>query len=525
MRRLTRVLPTTLAPRVLAVLILPLSPLPTTPILALTWIVPGVANTLGADGRDFKSSITMVNPAALPVEVTLSIVPSPDLPPPTPRSYTIAPGATLWLRDLLGDGLAFPSSGALRISAPDRIAVFGETWRYVYVGGFVGFLTQAGTSLPVFEETQLLQAGDVGHSPWVEQHSDRVPGARTNVAVAFPASDGGKVLVTLYGEEGQVRGSLSLEASQPAFLQRSLASFGPRALSRGRIEVRVLRGSVCGYTGVVDDATGDVSIFPTEPVPPDPPPSAPVDLVSVGVAQISGRFGSFWETDARIANPGLEDVGVTAYFLGVTRVEVPSAQFFVPAGQTIEFRNLVQSLFHVSDSVTGAVLWRASAPLSIAAVTRNAALGGPRLGASRSALPLAHFSTPADPPAQVANLFSLPSVRTNLLAVAGPEGAAYELDLLDEEGRLVATAPQKLAPFGWAQFGLDDFFKTDAVPFPLRGRARLSSGSVTIQAAVADNLYNVLVFYEATPRGSVGKVPASTDEDFASRRAVGRGAP
>jgi len=461
---------------------------------ALAWIVPGVANTTGVNGPEYWSDLTLSNPGSSPLTVTLSLIPAPDTVRVEPHGYTIAPGSTLSIPNVLQTAWQVRGTGALRVEADSRIDIFARTYRL-----FITILPlYGGTSLPVIEESQLLAPGDAGHSAWVEQTLQPGQESHTNVAVTFPGPAGGTADVTLYGESGTAFGSVHLDSSVPAFLQRPLAAFGPFALSIGRVAIRVTRGMACGYTGLVDEASGDVSILAAEPLPPAPSLPSMVDRISAGIAQTRGQLGSFWQTDARLANPGTNAVSVTGYLLTGAGPTVGAGAFSVLAGQTIEVRNLIQSLFNVSGSVSGAVLWRASGPLAIATFTRDAAQGMVT-GASHNAVALERFTMSDDTSPEDTELRS-GDARTNLLAAAGPGGAIYDLDAYSRDGQSLGTVHQSLPPLASSQFPLPALFP--GATQPTRVRVRVESGSVNVQAAVVGNFGGDLLFHEASPRGS-----------------------
>jgi len=271
----------------------------------------------------------------------------------------------------------------------------------------------------------------------------------------------------------------------------------------GRIAVNVTRGTACGYTGVVDNVTGDLAIVPTDRLPPPPPAFAfgRVDLLSSGAAQTSGREGASWHTDARLSNPGTTAVDVTAYLLGTVGAMPQIGLLAVDAGQTVEIIDVVQSLFNVSEPVTGVILWRASGALLVNTRTRQ----GPSSPISAScvfgAIPIDGFVTELDPAAEIGDLRQDDQFRTNLLAASGPGGATFDLDLFDEAGQLLGTTRVSMPALGWGEFPLSQLIAGVTPPTRASLRVRVEVGSVNVQAMVVDNFSRVPVLYEASPRG------------------------
>jgi len=459
---------------------------------AFAWIVPGVANVTGRKAAEYRSEVSLSNPGSLPVSVKLSLIPAPDTPRVEPLSYTVDPGTSISTN--LETACHLRGTGALRIESDARIDIFARTYLlFITVLPLYG-----GSSLPVIEESQLLVAGEAAHSALVEQSNQPGEPVSTNVAVAFPAPAGGTAEITLYSADGSSLGSAIFDSPVPEFLQRNVSAFTAPAVTVGRVAIRVTRGTACGYTALVG-AGGDVSILAAERLPPAAASPAKVDLISVGIAQTPGQIGSLWQSDVRVANPGANAVGVAAYLLRGPGVTAGPSTFSISAGQTIEARNLVQSLFNVSSNVTGSVLWRADGPVSIATFTGDAGRGR-WTGASRNALPLERFSTSDDPLPGLTDLRS-GEARANLLAVAGPEGATLDLDAFSRDGQTLGSLHLTLPALGSAEFPLSNI--VPVVSPATRLQVRVGFGSVHVEAAVVGSFGGDLLFQEASPRGSV----------------------
>jgi hypothetical protein len=480
---------------------------------ALSWIIPGVANAPGANGAYYVSDLTVVNTGTAEQIVTLSLIPGPGTISPQPAKYTILPGKTLLSGNILGDVWSLNGTGALRVSADGPVAVFARTSNLIIPPTFLPEAPnfKFGAALPVIEESSLLSAGEEGHSGWVTQSADAGKGDRTNVAVLFPDEAGGAATVTFVREDGKASSSVSVFYDSPraAFLQKNLSAFTGEEVSAGRVVVRVTRGRACAYTATADNGTGDLTIFPAGR-PPAVAAGVPFFAVSSGVAQVPGREGAFWETEARLANISGQGVAVTAYLLGGPG-PIPRRDFFVPFGATVVIRNLLTSLFNLSGSAVGAVLWETSGPLWIGARTSSKfddffAKG--TSGLESAAVPIDSFLTPADGPADLADIggFRTPPdqivpARTSLFIAAGPAGAICVFKAHEFDGRLLGSNRISLPALGWGEFNLASLFA--GVPAPLndlvRVRVSVESGSANVQAAVKAFDTHDPFLYEAFP--------------------------
>jgi hypothetical protein len=460
---------------------------------AKTWIVAGAMNGSGLNGVSFASEITLVNPDSESRSVTILPINPPGSPISDPLAATLAPGETR----------SFPSPlagpGAVLIRSDGGVVVFGRIDSSVVTSPSS---PARSSPLPVFGEDELLQAGETGHAVWVSQSADASRGERTNVGVVFP--DGGAATVTLFDASGAVLGSTGFDVSRAGFVQTGLGSLTTSDVPVGRVAIQVTRGSACAYTGILDNAGRGLALVAAQRLPPAPNPmlQGRVDLVSSGVSQIGGRDGILWETDARVANPTPVGVNVSAYLLGAAgSAEVGSLS--LQPGQTLEFPDLVQSLFNISTPLTGAVLWRSTSPIVIATRTRAADSAGTTLGFGiTNAAAVDAFVASVDPQAQLAQLRQDSQTRTNILAVAGPGGTAFDLDLLDEAGNSLGTSRVVLSSLQWAEYALSALFPAATIPSHSRVLLRVESGSVHVQACVADNSANDPLYFDASPRGA-----------------------
>ncbi len=463
---------------------------------AKTWIVAGVMNGPGANDTFFSTEIILVNPDGDSRFVTLIPIGPPGSPIFDPLRLTLAPGETRSMTSPL------VGAGALRISADGGVVVFAQIDSTPAAFATPPPPPAGGSSLPVIDEEALLQAGETGHAGWVAQSKDPSVGSRTNVGLVFPGSEGGAAAVTLFDAQGSILGTVVDDVPSSSAVANRLDAFTSLDVPMGRISVTVTRGTAYGYVAVAETSTFGLAVAGADRLPPAPPPSAfgRVDLVSSGVAQIAGRDGSFWHTDARLANPGTSRVTVTAYLIGAGPAAAP-ASIPLEAGQTLEVDDIVQSLFNLSGPTAGAVLWRGDGPFLVSTRTRNGDVAESTGFSVHAAVPLDGFLTSADPAGQLAGLRQGAASRTNIRATGGPGGATFDLELFDETGQPMGTVHRVLPPLGWTQFALSDPMPGVVAPDRRRFQVRVVSGSVSVQAAILDSGENAPVFFEASPPG------------------------
>jgi hypothetical protein len=457
---------------------------------AKTWIVPGTFQGPGANGIQFSSALTLVNPDAEPRFVSLIPIGPPGSPIFDPLGVSLAAGESKTM-----PAPAPVSGGALVVQADGGVVAFArlDAGPEAVIEGSPVF----GSALPVIEASAVIPSGGSGHASWVTQGA----GSRTNVAVVFTDGGGGAATVRLFDQSGTLLGSVDYDVARLAFLQQSLTAWTTAAIQHGRISIQVTRGHALGYVGVADS---DVAIVPLMPLPSPPNAGQRLALVSTAVAQVPGKEGVSWHTDAELTNPGTDNVDVNTYLLrgdGTVSVGDPIS---VPAGTTMAIPELVQSLFSVSTPIAGAVLWGASGPLIIGTQTRAQ---GPFVssGEISLALPLADLATPADGPLWIGGVGSSSS-RTNLIVVAGAVGAFAAVDLFDGSGSQLETILVKLPPFGFGEFPLEEFLP-QGFSGAFRVTVRVQGGSANVHATSVDASSGDPVSFEASPRPV--RIPAS----------------
>jgi hypothetical protein len=450
---------------------------------ATTWIVPGVIEGSGANGVQFSTQLTLVNPDAEPRFVSLIPIGPPGSPIFDPLGMSLAAGES---KTVLAP--APVNGGGLVVQADGGVAAFArlDAGPEVVIEGSPVF----GSALPVIEASAVIPSGGSGHASWVTQGA----GSRTNVAVVFPDSGGAAATVRLFDQSGTLLGSVDYDVASPAFLQQSLTAWTTATIEHGRISVQVTRGRALGYVGVAD---ADVAIVPLTPLPSPPDAGQRLALVSTAVAQVPGREGVSWHTDAELTNPGTDGVDVNTYLLRGDGTVSVGDLVSVPPGSTVSIPEVVQSLFSVSTPVAGAILWRPSGALLIGTQTR-AQGASVSSGEISLALPFSDLATPADRTLLIGGVGSSRS-RTNLIAVAGAVGASAAVDLFDASGSRLGTIPVKLPPLGFGEFPVEQFLP-QGFSGAFRLTVRLDFGSANLHATSVDASSGDPVSFEASPR-------------------------
>lgn len=439
------------------------------------YAIPGIVAVDGKNGTRFISDVAATNPGTAPAFVAVSLVPSGGLPT---QMLSLDPGQTLVWRDVLlqlWDASSF--SGALSIVSDEKLILRARTYNTASSGTF-------GVALPVYGAGDYLSPGQKAHALWVSQSPDPNAGHRTNVAVFFPDAGGGSATVRISDGDGILIGQRDYALDAAGFQQLSVSTYSSPAVV-ARAEIEVTSGHAAGYSVVVDNVTGDSSLFPFEPLP-----AGIQDVLVSGVARIDGKLGTFFRTDGRFYNPGTVDAAVTVAFHANQNANPSPAtgSITVPAGKILDMTDVLGTLLGLPKGSAGAVRFQSDEPVGILCRTSNVDPTGVKpgtFGAQQKPVPLLSFLSSADAGALVTGIRQNGAYRTNVGFAAGAEGATYQLTLKSAIGVTVATATRSLGSFGWEQPAIDKIFSS--VPADAQLLVKVTLGSVDVFDSSVDN--------------------------------------
>jgi len=447
------------------------------PLSAADWTIPGLANASGLNDTRFVSDLSVTNPGLAAAQVKISFLPAG----PAPSALSLQPGETASYRNVLQTLFGLSGvAGALSISSDQPLLLRARTYNSASSGTF-------GVALPVYESDRLLAAGDTGDSLWVSQDAAGDAGYRTNVALVFPDETGGAATVTVFDAEGNPLGSRDY-ALDAAGLQQFSAGSIAGAVPVGRARVTVARGRAAGYSVVVDNVTGDSSLFTFDDLP-----EARQDVLVNGVARANGRNGTFFRTDGRFYNPANLDVTVSVAFHGAGNANPApvTASFTLKAGKIRDVVDVLDTLLGLPVGSAGALRFRADTPVAILCRTSNVDPSGERsgtFGAQQKPVQVLSFLGSADAGAAITGIRQDASYRTNVGFAAGPDGASYTLSLLTNAGASAGSASVSLGPWGWTQPNVQDLFPGVAIPADATLKVKVIDGSVDVFDSSIDNL-------------------------------------
>lgn len=418
--------------------------------VAETTYLPGAAEVTGLAGARFSSTLDLTNPGSAGTTVAIGLVPMLGKAAPAPVTRTLAAGESLRVPAALKTlfGLADGAAGTITVSSTDPLLASLSTQNVAAPEGAYGL-----GLLPV-PESELLGAGETGHSIWVSQSADTATGYRTNLSVTL-ADAGSVVEVRVFDAEGHLAGTATVTAETPSVWQQPASALvGTVNLPVGRAEFEVKSGRATAYSVVNDNVTSDAIALQSERIVP-----GPTDRLISGAALSPGQLGSFWSTDLRLFNPGSTALEATIFSVGASAAG--STNVVVPAKGVVELTRVL-ALLGFPEGTACALRVKGADALLVAARTNNVDPTGIRKGTFSAqqfvtSWPAGLLATGATGFFNgVDQTMNVPGVRTNLTLVGGPDGASGELVLRDAAGVERGRTPFASAPSAWGQRSVAD---------------------------------------------------------------------
>ncbi len=440
------------------------------------WTIPGIVNAGGLNNTRFVSDFTATNPGTAAAQVTIDFFPSST---PNPKSVMLSPGQTIVYRNIVDSLFGTSGAGALSVSSAQPLLLRARTYNTASGGTY-------GVALPVYPSDRLMAPGDRADSLWISQDASRGSGYRTNIAVVFPDQTGGSATVTVFDADGKELGRKNYFLDAAGFQQFSVGSFAG-AVSVGRAQIHVTRGRAAGYGVVVDNVTGDSSLFTFEDLP-----GGIQDVLVNGVARANGRSGAFFRTDGRFYNPTDTDATITVSFhaSGNGNPSPATASFTLRAGKIRDVVDVLDALLALPVGSAGALHFQSDWPVAILCRTSNVDPTGANpgtFGAQQKPVPILSFLTSADPGAAITGIRQDAAFRTNVGFAAGWDGAQYTLTLATATGATVATTTASLGAWGWTQPNVQDLFPGTSIPADATLRIKVTEGSLDVYDSSIDN--------------------------------------
>jgi len=228
------------------------------------YVIPAAAHTTGATGELWQSDLSFFNPDSTPLIVDLALVSPNGTSTTLASAVTVAPLATVLMRDVVGAG----GAGAIIVSGNHP---------FVTMGRAIASSSRGTFAESVFPAAEFIDA--TSHDAFLTGLTANAA-SRTNIGF-FAAADRGApmtVTITLFAADGSQLGTpqtFTLAAGAMTQMQ-----IGARELtSSARVSITSGSGVATAYASVIANDTGD-GIFIAGSTGAMPPSSAAARLRS-----------------------------------------------------------------------------------------------------------------------------------------------------------------------------------------------------------------------------------------------------
>jgi hypothetical protein len=437
---------------------------------AATWIVPGAVNRTNYTGTHYATDVWILNQGNTTANVTLQLIPSMGSTAPAPVSQTIAPGATLAVRNAIASLWSMAeASGALRIDGDQALLITARAYTDANPAGAFAYQID---SLP-YDQTAV--AGDVLHSVWASNSADPAQGLR-GVAGAILLAPTSAVDVVVFDSSGAELARKRVTGG-PAVQEFALGDLAAADLPIARVEFDIISGRTAGYVVETGAISGDGFYVPAT--------AAPLSPLSSLIAGASSLPGS--HTDIRVFNPSVQAAALqlTAVASNGAGLASPAQAIAIAPGQVQEIDDVLRSQFQAPDGTIAALQAQSTSPLLVLSRTIAGAVGA----LQEDALAGAQLG-----PGQTGTLIGLqqdagaPGAITTVELTSGSDGASLNAALSDAGGNPVAatSSPIVLGASTLQDITLDALFPGTAIPPDARLDLQVLSGSALATARITD---------------------------------------
>ncbi len=409
--------------------------------------IPSLAHAPGAGGTQWRTDVAAVNRSGLPAALTLLFT-SYDGSQTLTRTATLASGATVEWRDILvslfGVAASASTKGTLRVTSTAPIALTSRTYNQATAGTY-------GQYYPAVTAASALAAGQVGVIPQIKKNA----AFRTNLGALNPGTAEVTVTVKLYSASGTQVGTRTLTVPPGRWIQQDdifgASGAGNQDLAYATVEVPTSGGRAWCYASVIDATTGDPTTIPVQP--------ATSDLVNFipSLAHAPGAGGTQWRTDVAAVNRSGLPAALTLLFTSYDGSQTLTRTATLASGATVEWRDILVSLFGVaaSASTKGTLRVTSTAPIALTSRTYNQATAG-TYGQYYPAVTAAS-ALAAGQVGVIPQIKKNAAFRTNLGALnPGTAEVTVTVKLYSASGTQVGTRTLTVPPGRWIQ--QDDIF-------------------------------------------------------------------
>lgn len=404
------------------------------------WIVPSAARISGQGGAFWTTDLTVANTGTEPVSFTVKFlghgVDGRNGPETT---MNLEGGKSLIVNDVLNGLFGLASDyGAIQVSSlSPTLTVQSQTWTPMGKGTF-------GQGVPAAYLSDLVNY-TTGRSITAIQENAQF---RSNLVLANATDLSVAVDIRLQDSDGSVLGSKkvllpALGMTQISQIARYLGVTQDVYSATLSLSTSTWGGAFAAYASLIDNRTND---------PRTLLPKAGKTWLLPSSAHSVGSQGAVWVTDLTIANLGSSAANYTLRFVPHdTNAQMgPLQSFTIARGETVNFADVLNTVFGVSDIYGALQLLSSSNSLIMQGNTYTAYLGG-TYGQCLAGLSSEEMAT-SMAPKSIGGVREDSAFRTNLVLANGQATVAtVDVTLVSSDGETLGTHPYSVLPMGMTQ--------------------------------------------------------------------------
>ncbi len=336
----------------------------------VTQYITAAAHASGVGGTNWVTDLEAHNRGAETSTCTLALfekgVANTD---PMTTEFSVPPGTSLRLEDVLLNRFGFEGTGALRIvSNEGQLLVTSRTYNRLGPGNPLNLPTGAtfGQFIPAVSSQAALENGDEARLIQLSGSADPASGFRTNIGFVNITAEAITIEVDVYSGDGSPLGTLTenIAASSYSQINGIFDKLNAGTINDGFAIVSTTTAGAryFTYASVVDNPTGDPIYIVAQPA---------IDFSLRGgfitaSAHAAGLGGTQWRTDMVAHNPTGVRIRGTMVLLerDVANTNAISTNLAIEPGQSVAYADVLDTIFgfegaaalHFQQSLAGLVI-------------------------------------------------------------------------------------------------------------------------------------------------------------------------
>lgn len=232
----------------------------TNQVLSNRYVVPGVANLLGANNSNFHTDMRVFNAGTTSVPVTMSFSGNGNA---APFNFTLAPGEIRTFNDVVKNTFNLNGAGGAIVATTQSnssLVLTARTYSIAPTGGTFGQFIPGVTPA---------QAIGLNESALNITQLEQSPAFRSNAGVVEVTGQAATVRLSLYNPDAKSVPSIDVPLAPNQFVQLGnvfSTAFPGASVYNGRISAQVIGGTgkISAYGSLIDNRSNDPAFIPAQ---------------------------------------------------------------------------------------------------------------------------------------------------------------------------------------------------------------------------------------------------------------------